>query len=156
MTAAHAVTMNGRVSTELKSRPGRSVQEELNARLALLDGKERFALWLWRLPAGVPFDRVDLETGPTEFIQCAGGVAERFTCEVRRVDPDGNPQHEVIGRREPGEASAVRSENIRWADRTASVRRNEVLDRDEVSELFRAYLASGEIPAAYETRPLVP
>jgi hypothetical protein len=155
MTTAYAVTMNGRISTELKPRPGRSIQEELSARVNLLDGENRFALWLWRVPDGVPFDLVDLESGPAEFLQCAGGVAGRFTCEVRRLGTDGNPRQEVIGRRSC-ESSPDRSETIRWAEHAVSVRPNEVLDREEVSELFATYLASGEIPARYETRPLAP
>lgn len=154
MTAAHAVTMNGRITTQLKPRPGRSIQEELNSRLALLDGKDRFALLLWRLPDGVPFDLVDLDSGPTEYIQCAGGVSGRFTCEVRRVSTDGSPMQEIIGRPSRGEASTVRTETIHWAENETTVQENEVLDLGELCELFGSYLASGEIPASYETRKL--
>jgi hypothetical protein len=146
--------MNGRVSTELKPRPGRSIDDELTSRLALLDGTDRFALLLWRMPDGVPFDLVDLAAGVTEYIQCAGGVSGRFTCEVRRVGPDG-PRQEVIGRATSDE-SAVPAEAVRWAGNETLVRRNEVLDADEIAELFRSYLASGDIPARYETRAVVP
>ena len=156
MTADYAVTMIGRITTQLKPMPGRSIQEELNARLALLDGKNRFALLLWRLPDGVPFDLVDLDTGPTTYIQCAGGVSERFTCEIRRLSADGSPTLEVVGRRTRDKAPTVRSEAVRWAENETTVQQNEVLDRRELRELFGSYLASGEIPASYETRPLIP
>ena len=156
MSASYAVTMNGRISTELKPRAGRSIQDELRARLDLLDGSTRFALWLWRLPAGVPFDRVDLELWPMELIQCAGGTDGRFTCELRYLDADGNPRHEVIGRPSAHGASNVCSEAIRWAENTTNVRENEVLDLDTVSELFESYLVSGGLATGYETRPLVP
>jgi hypothetical protein len=154
MSPGYAVTMNGRVSTELKPRPGRSTDEELRFRLALLDGAERFALLLWRLPDGVPFDLVNLDSGPAEYIQCAGGVLGRFTCEVRRTGPDGQPRHEVIGRL-PGDQSAVPTEVVRWTENETIVRRSEVLDANEIADLFGSYLASGEIPIRYATRVLV-
>jgi hypothetical protein len=154
MTAGHAVTMNGRITTQLRPRPGSSIEEELSSRLGLLDGKRRFALLLWRLPEGVPFDLVDLDSGPTEYIQCAGGASGRFTCEVRRLDADGSPRHEVIGRRADGVASIVRTEVIYWAENESTVQQNEVLSRGELRELFGSYPASGEIPASYDTRSL--
>jgi hypothetical protein len=154
MTAAHAVTMNGRITTPLKPRPGRSIQEELNSRLALLDGQQRFALLLWRLPDGVPFDLVELDSGPAEYIQCAGGVSGRFTCEVRRLGADGNPRQEIVGRPSGDEASTAPTETVQWAENERTVQENEVLNRDELCELFGSYLASGEIPASYETRLL--
>jgi len=156
MTVAHAVTMNGRITTVLKPVSGRSIHEELIARLALLDGKERFALLLWRLPEGVPFDLVALDPGPTEYIQCGGGLADRFTCEVRRLSADGSPRHEVVGRPVSDETSTVRTETIEWAENQTTVRQNEVLDFGEVCELFGSYLDSGEIPASCETRLLSP
>ncbi|WP_024285341.1 hypothetical protein [Cellulomonas sp. KRMCY2] len=148
--------MNGRITTVLKPMSGRSIQEELSARLALLDGKSRFALLLWRLPDGVPFDLLDLDSGPGEYIQCAGGVAGRFTCEVRRLSADGSPRQEVIGRPTRDETSTVRTETIDWAENKTTVRQNEVLDFGEVCELFGSHLASGDIPASYETRLLSP
>jgi len=154
MTATHAVTMNGRITTQLKPMQGRSVQEELDARLALLDGRNRFALLLWRLPDGVPFDLVDLDSEPTEYIQCAGGASGRFTCEIRRLGPDGRPSQEVIGRRRDDEDSSARTETIRWGANKTIVQQHEILDREQLSELFASYLASGELPSSYTTRAL--
>lgn len=128
MTPAHAVTMKGRITTQLKPRSGRSVEEELSARLALLDGKERYALLLWRLPDGLPFDLVDLDSDPRQYIQCAGGASGRFTCEIRRLAPDGTPIQQVIGRPGDGDTSA-RTETIRWAGNETTVQQNEVLAR---------------------------
>lgn len=42
MTPPFAVTMNGRRTTELRPRPGRSISEDLEIRLSLLDGIDRF------------------------------------------------------------------------------------------------------------------
>lgn len=145
--------MNGRISTELKPRPGRTVEEELIARLHLLDGADRFALLLWRLPAGVPFDQFDLDSGPTDYIQCAGGLAGRFTCEIRTMASDGSPRQEVIGR--PLGEQDLESETVRWGERQTTVRENEVLRLSDLEELFTAYLSDGEIPGGYERRPLV-
>lgn len=156
MTTAHAVTMNGRITTVLKPMSGRSIQEELSARLALLDGQSRFALLLWRLPDGVPFDLADLDSGPMEYIQCAGGVAGRFTCEVRRISTDGSPRQKIIGRPPRDETSTALTETIDWAENKTTVRQNEVLDLTEVCELFGSYLTSGDIPASYEARLLSP
>lgn len=153
-TAAHAVTMNGHITTQLKPRPGSSIQDELSLRLSLLDGKDRFAFLLWRLPHGVPFHSVDFESGPTEYIQCAGGVSGRFTCEVRRLDADGSPIQEVIGRLPRDEALTARTVIIHWAENETTVQENEALDLTELRELFGSYLASGEIPASYGTRKL--
>lgn len=150
--ATHGVTMNGRISTELKPRPGRTLEEELTARLGLLDGATRFALLLWRLPEGVPFDRFDLDSGPTDYIQCAGGVAGRFTCEVRSVASDGRPRQEVIGRAQDQHDAG--SETVRWGEHETTVRENEVLRLGELEELFTAYLTGEEIPGGYERRVL--
>ena len=154
MTATHAVTMNGQMSTELTPEPGGlSAGERLTASLHRMDGERFFACLLWRLPEGVEFDRYDLASGPDEYIQCAGGGAGRLTCEIR-VASDGGFRHYVIGRR--GDAGPKpASEPIRWAAFETTVQENEVLSADEVAELFQAYLADETIPAAYQCRELV-
>ena len=153
MTSTHAVTVNGRTSFELEPQPGDGC-DELRESLARLDGTAFFAFCLWRLPDGVPFDRVDLDSESQEYIQCAGGVSGRFTCEIRQLGLDGRASHEVIGRRGDGESSTELAEFIRWAEHGTPVQRNEVLDLDELVELFASYLASGGIPSSYSTRTL--
>lgn len=153
MTAKYAVTMNGTISTELKPRTGYSLEDELSFRLNLLNGKDRFALLLWTLPDGVPFDRVDLASEPTEYIQCAGGISGRFTCELRRFGSGGAVRHEVIGRADAREHEAS-TEVVQWGDTETAVGPNEVLDREAIDALFRAYLASPEIPSGFQTRKL--
>jgi hypothetical protein len=154
MTATYAVTMNGRITVVLKPTSGRSIHDELRARTALLDGTRRFALLLQRLPDGVPFDLVDLDSETVEFMQCAGGVGGRFTWEIRRLSADGEYRLEVIGRPARDERATARTDVVRWAEHSTTVRHEEVLDRDEVGELFDSYLASGGIPAPFELRPL--
>src|SRR3954452_1359046 len=153
MTASHAMTINGRVSMELWPQPGLSLEEELTVRLQRLDGESVFAYLLWRLPEGVPFDRYDLGSGPTEYIQCAGGVARRFTCEIR-VAFDGGFRQFVIGRRDDTGSRAT-SDVVLWDGHETAVQENEVLSVREVAELFRAYLVDEAVPAAYECRSLV-
>lgn len=149
-----AVTVNGRITMELKARPGgRSLSDELQARLDLLDGDQRFAFWLWRLPVGVRLDQVDLDVWPTELIQCAGGVDGRFTCEIRSIDTAGQVRHDVVGRL-TSKAESTRSEPIRWADNTTLVQPNEVLNRSDIGNLFLRYLDSGALANGYSVRPL--
>lgn len=152
MIPVYAVTMNGRISTELKPRPGRSLNEELGHRLSLLDGGERFALLLWRLPDGVPFDKFDLESGPQEYIQCAGGLSGRFMCEMWHADPSGgSARHQILGR-ERIDADEEATEVVRCSNIDTPVRPNEVLNVDEVRQLFESYLTSGDIPSSYRKR----
>ncbi|MEV4423545.1 hypothetical protein AB0L40_26790 [Patulibacter sp. NPDC049589] len=145
------ITMNGRITMELKSRPGgRTAEQQLRAGLELMDGEDDFAFLLWHLPEGVPRDSFDLELGPDNYIQCAGGLDGRFTCEIRRVTSDGTIRHEVLGR-----ASGPDSEpwvRIKWSENETSVRQSEVFDRDEVIRLFETYRSNGSIPDGYVTR----
>jgi hypothetical protein len=152
MTASHAVTLNGRITTQLAAGQGKSIQEELYSRLALLDGTDRFALLLWRIPDGVPFDLVDLASGPPEYIQCAGGISGRFTCEIRRFNADGDLIHEVIGRLPSEETSTLRHETVEWGKNETTVQQNEVLGLEDLRELFWSYVVSGQIPTPYVTR----
>src|SRR3954451_2419466 len=153
MMASYAVTINGRMSMALEAQPERTLGEELTAGLHGLDGQSAFAYLLWRLPDGVPFADYDCGAGPDEYIQCAGGMAGRFTCEIR-VASGGGFRHYVIGR--SGETDPQPTwEVLRWDAYETPVRKNEVLSASEVAELFRAYLAGEIIPAAYECRELM-
>lgn len=146
----YAVTMNGRIHTELKSHD-RTPIEELRHRVHLLDGVERYSLLLWKLPEGVPFDRVDLNAWPLEYVQAAGG-GDRFTVEERRV-VGGESNQYVLGRDPVAEPSE--DEVIHWNGVEAQVRSNEVWTSDEVAELFTTYVVGGELPPALTRRPLI-
>jgi len=109
-SVTHALTMNGRIHGELKD-PFDAPEEVLKKRLALLDGTNRYSLSLWRLPGGVPFDRVDLAKWPQEYIQVAGS-RERMTVEVRRYEDEVLRQY-VVGHAERCEPS-IAEEVIPW------------------------------------------
>lgn len=147
----YAVTMNGRVHTELKSYD-RTPVEELRHRVHLLDGVERHSLLLWKLPEGVPFDRVDLDAWPQEYIQAAGG-GDGFTVEERRL-VGGEPNEYIVGH-DPAPEPSDADEVIHWNGLQAHVRSNEVWTSDEVAELFTTYLVEGELPPALTRRPLI-
>jgi len=154
MTAAnYGVTMNGKVSTALAGKDGRSVEEELLHRLRLLDGNKRFSLNLWRLPPGVPFDRVDLRVFPTSYIQCAGDFSGRLTCEVRECSADAEAQY-VLGHAVPDGAVLAVDQVVSWNGCNSTVRANEVLHADDIAELFLAYYRTGSTPSSYLRRPL--
>ncbi len=106
-------------------------------------------MMLWGLPPGVPFDRVDLRSFPTEYIQCAGGASDRFVCEVREGSAEAGMQY-VLGRigEPPGE------EVVSWDGFELNVYANEVLNIDEVTQLFVEYFRSGLTPSYFARREL--
>lgn len=146
---AHAVTMNGRTSFELKGYAGSSPEEEMVDLLGKLNGTQRYSMNVWALPPGVPFDRVDLRSFPTEYIQCAGGVSDRFVCEVREGTAEAGRQY-ALGR--VGEPAG--EEVVSWNGCESSVSANEVLGLDEVVQLFLEYFRSGHTSSAYARREL--
>lgn len=139
--------MNGRISGELK---GLLPEEELRRLVHLLDGRGRYSLSLWAVPAGTTFDRVDLRSWPREYIQVAGRPA-RMTVEVRRPHGDGY-SHCVVGR--PSGKGGPATETIEWDGVETAVQANEVFDVEEVGVLFVAYFRAGDVPSRYRCRRL--
>jgi hypothetical protein len=146
----HAMTMNGRIHGELKD-PDLTAEESIKKLLALLDGTTRYSLNLWRLPDGVPFDRVDLKVWPQEYVQVAGSSA-RMTLEVRRFE-GGTARQYVVGHSTATTISAA-DEVIPWNGYEARVRANEVFDAAEAADLFIAYYLTGGIPEGHSLRLL--
>lgn len=140
--ATHALTMNGRIHVELKDRLD-SPEEVLRKRLALLDGTTRYSLSLWRLPDGLPLDRVDLTRWPQEYVQAAGS-RERLAVEVRRLE-EGGPRQLVAGRPGPVDAAAA-DVAIPWDGHVLRVLPSEVFGADEAADLFVAYYDTGTMP----------
>jgi hypothetical protein len=147
-TPTHALTMNGRISGELKG--DLPPDEELRRRLCLLDGTERYSLILWAVPAETTFDRVDLRVWPREYMQAAGGPS-RMTVEVRRRNGDGYSQFVVGGATGNGGRA---TETIEWDGVKTVVHPNEVFGVDEVAELFIEYFRTGDVPTHYRCRRL--
>ncbi len=147
----HALTMNGRVHGELKD-PGLSPQALIGQRLNLLDGVTRYSLSLWRLPEGVPFDRVDLKAWPQEYVQAAGS-REAMTLEVRRLE-NSQPSQYVIGRGGGIFSDSPVEVRIPWNGFETRVFSTEVFSATEAVEVFVSYFAHGEIPDILCLRPL--
>jgi hypothetical protein len=140
--------MNGRISGELKGEL--PPEQELLRRLRLLDGRDRYSLILWAVPAGTTFDRVDLRRWPREYMQVAGGPA-RMTVEVRRPHGEGF-DHFVIGRApDPGH---LRTEVIEWDGCETLVQPNEVFDVQGAGQLFVEYFRTGDVRSTYSLRNL--
>jgi hypothetical protein len=148
--AAFAVTMSGRISWELK----RSPEEEIVNLLSRLDGADRYSMILWELPENVPFDRVDINEYPHEYVQCAGSFEGRLTAELREIR-DGSARQYVIGRAsdDPGDGGAA-DEVVPWDAYEARVRSNEVLTGSDVRELFLFYYRARELPDSYTQREI--
>lgn len=150
MTAiTHAFTMNGRIHGELKD-PVDSPEVVVRKRIGLLDGVNRYALSVWRLPEGIPFDRVDLTFWPQEYIQVAGSQM-CMTVEVRQIE-DGVPRQYVVGRSTPGQKEPDSEVAVPWDAYEARVFANEVFDADEAADLFAMYLATDGVPEGYSLR----
>ena len=150
--ATYVVTMNGRTTFELTHSPGSPKEAELETLLGRLDGRARFAILVGKLPDDMPFDRVDLEVEPAAYLQCAGGVSGRFTCEIRSIDAAGRPVHEIVGRRNSSADSGSGNETIAYSEFETSVEAHEVLAMSDARDLLLAYLATGETPASYTKR----
>lgn len=148
----HALTMNGRINTELKD-PVDSPEAVIRQRLSLLDGSRRFALKLWAIPGGVALDEVDYRREPREYIQTAGSP-DRMSVEVRRIEPGGPGQY-VVGRPAlPSEDEELPTEVIRWNQAQTMVRPTEIFHVDEVAELFITYYRTGWVPPSCTLRKL--
>jgi len=144
--------MNGRISTEVKAHDG-PAEDLVRKRLALLDGVERYALSLWRLPHGRSLDRVDLDVWPREYIQAAGSQTA-MTVELREA-VDGKPAHYVLGL----EGTALMHDEsvdveIPWNGAVSIVRKHEVLSGAEGAEAFAEYLRSGQVGDRYTRREI--
>ncbi|TCC36933.1 hypothetical protein [Kribbella sindirgiensis] len=147
----HALTMNGRVHGEVKD-PDLLPREVIEQRLGLLDGVDRYSLSLWRLPVGVPFDRVDLAVWPQEYVQVAGS-ADRMTVEVRRPGDPGERQY-VVGRAVPDNSGPAGEVVIRWNGCESRVYSYEVFSAAEAAEVFVRYYETGQVPDTFRLRAL--
>jgi hypothetical protein len=122
--------------------------------LSRLDGVDRYSMILWELPENTPFDRVDINDGPREYLQCAGSFEGRLTAELREVR-DGSARQYVIGRiSDAAGDGAAADEVVPWNGYEARVRANEVLSGSEVQGLFPFYYRTGELPDFYTRREI--
>ena len=142
--------MNGRIHGELKD-PLDPPEDIIRQRLALLDGVNRYSFSLWRLPERVPFERVDLDRWPQEYIQAAGSK-ERLTVEIRRIEGIGRQY--VVGKCPPA-GPMSHQVAIHWSGYETCVQENEVFTAVEAAEVFVHYYATGRIPEVYALRNLV-
>lgn len=139
----HAMTMNGRISGEVKD-PFLSATGLIEQRLTLLDGVTRFSLSLWRLPDGIPFDRVDLATWPVEYVQVAGS-RERLILEAQRLE-QGIPVKYVVGRNTIDASASPAGVVVPWNGCETRVLSSEVFTASEAAEVFAFYYNTGELP----------
>jgi hypothetical protein len=99
--------------------------------------------------SGLRFDQIDLRAWPKEYVQAAGSSA-RMMAEIRRIEA-GEPKHYALGRQVDGQhGHAV----IEWDGYLTTVRTNEVLNVDQVGDLFVAFYETGELPASVTCRLL--
>jgi hypothetical protein len=148
-SVTHAMTMNGRISGEVKD-PLLSSAQLIEQRLALLDGVNRYSLSLWRLPDGITFDRADLAAWPMEYVQVAGS-RERLTIEVRRLE-EGIPAQYVVGRHTPDASGSPTEVLVPWDGYETLVLSTELFTAAEAAKIFAFYYATGDIPGSFRIR----
>jgi hypothetical protein len=111
-----------------------------------------YSLSLWRLPEGVPFDRVDLVAWPREYVQAAGS-ADGMTVEVRRLGEPGQ-RHYVVGRAGRDTSAPPVEVVIPWNGCETGAYSTEVFSAAEAAEVFTQYYDTGQVPDTFRLRPL--
>jgi hypothetical protein len=150
MRTYHAVTINGSRSFEVKE-PIDEARDLLRNTLARIDGKARYSLVLWAMPAGKRLNELNEHTDARQYIQCAGS-ATAMTVELR-TEEDGKGHQYVVGRL-PGPRLKEPQVRIPWDKFEAVVYEDEIFTAEEAFELFGSYLETGTIPAKFALRPL--
>ena len=150
LTRVYAVTVNGRISTELKAGRWEPVPNKIAGFLDRLDGTTRFSVSLWALPVGTSFDCVNLHRWPERYLQAAGS-RDRMTVELRR-DGESGSRHFAIGKSDTIEPEP--SEEIRWDAHRTQIYQVEVFTAAEAVPLFLSYWQTNEVPRGYRLRAL--
>ena len=144
------MTLSGTISFELIDPDRETCEVEVGRYLRRLDGIDIFSVVLWKIPAGKEFSDVDLRKYPKEYIQAAGS-RDRMAAEIRRQRPDGSAQQLAIGRASDG-GHFLQDEIVPWSTHQVLVQKNEVLDVEEVVDLFAHYYRDGDVPSTYSLR----
>ena len=130
-----------------------SPERFLRFSLNRLNGESLFSIVVWRLPDGVPFDRVNVRKYSQFYIQAAG-TAARLTVEVRVMGASG-PLQQVVGRVGPERAAdAAPTEVVPWSNFEQHVFSNEVFDADEAADLFVDYMVADAPAPTWSLRTL--
>ena len=115
--------------------------------------RQRWALTLWPLPAGMSYDEVKGPAEPREFLQAAG-KADALMVDIRKP---GGAQWGCDGcvtswaaQRTPAPLDVP----IRMPRGTEMVSADEVFGGDEAAGLYLAYQQTGDLPPGYALRPV--
>ncbi|WP_402845497.1 hypothetical protein [Microbacterium sp. GXS0129] len=124
-----------------------TVADHILRMLQLLDGQERTAYSIWRIPAG---ETDPMAVGET-FIQ-AGGSAQAMTVEARVMTSDGTARLFTVGRQEPvkGPPTTI------WINDRAqvTVSSNEVFTAEEAAVVFLTFYLTDTVAQPYQLREL--
>ena len=122
-----------------------TMADRLLRMLQLMDGHERTAYSIWRLPEG--------ETDPTvvgeTFIQAAGS-AQAMTVEARVMTSDGTAHLFTVGRQEPVEGPPTTI----WINDHAevTVSSNELFTAEEAAVIFLTFYLTDSVSQPYRLR----
>ncbi len=139
----HALTFDGGASTsEVHELLG--PERLLRRVLSRMDGREHFALSLWKLPDGARLWDPRPPGWPLWFLQAAG-AASGMMVEVRTPDEAGEGAFHKLGRRtEAGERAPL--VEVAWRERVDRVPSNEVFTAEEAGDIFVHYYRTGTTP----------
>lgn len=149
IAATHVLTSNGISRMEIPN----DDRTEFVIRRAptLLDGSERFATSLSRLPEGMRLWHELPDSWADLFLQAAGSAAAMMV-EVRQANPDGSESLYKLARPLPEGERSTGTIDITWNGRIDSVPAEEAFDAAEAGDIFWHYYQYGTVPEHYELR----
>lgn len=124
-------------------------EQHLRRDLERMNGVDRFAIALWRLPNTADRRVVDERWDSDTYVQCAGGP-DRFVIETRRSSGDRSEQL-VVGHAIPDVGQTA---TVRRGDYTSTVFASEVFTRDEALAILLHYIEHDTVPSRLQTREL--
>jgi hypothetical protein len=149
ITTTHVLTKNGSSRTEIPN--DKRVEFVIRRAPTLMDGKDRYAISLSRLPEG---KRLWDELPPLWdclFLQAAGS-AEAMMVEVRKVNPDGSDSLYKLARPLPEGEPSKGTVDIAWANRVDTIPAEEAVDASEAGDIFWHYYQHDQVPNKYQLR----
>ena len=149
ITVTHVLSKNGVSHTEIPN--DKRIEFVIRRAPTLMDGSERFAISLSRLPEGKRL-RDDLPASWADLFLQAAGSAEAMMVEVRKENPDGSDSLYRLARPLPVSEQFSGMVDIAWNGRVDSVPAEEAFDAAEAGDIFWYYYQHGVVPEEYELR----
>ncbi|QIM16209.1 hypothetical protein G7067_06885 [Leucobacter insecticola] len=149
ITITHVLSKNGTSHTEIPN--DTRIEFVIRRAPALMDGRERFAISLSRLPVGKRL-RDDLPASWADLFLQAAGSADAMMVEIRKENPGGSAGLYRLARPLPEKGHSSGTVDIVWNGRVDGVPAEEAFDAAEAGEVFWYYYQHDAVPEKYELR----